>query len=115
MQVGGVVELVAEQENKMVLVKASGIVKPQDNQEKREINKMEHKITIEIFIKTDFLKSEKEITPNIHTFKINPEIIDSLIPNLMGDFFKSLAKEFPKEKPKKNKPKVSKTKPKRKK
>jgi len=87
-------------------------VQQKDNQEKRG-NKMEHKIIIEILIKTDFLKPEREITPNIHTFKINPEIID--MSTLIENFAKNLAKEFPKKELKKDKLKKSKTKPKRKK
>jgi len=46
---------------------------------------MEHKITIEILIKTDFLKQE-EPTSKVHALKINPEIVNSLIPQLVKAF-----------------------------
>ena len=71
---------------------------------------MEHKITIEIIIKTDFLKPKEE-TPNVHAFKLDLDSINSLFPKLTEDFIKNLAKEFPKEDSKnesKSKPKKEK-------
>ena len=47
---------------------------------------MEHKITIEILIKTDFSKQEEKQTSKVHALKINPEIVNSLIPQLMKVF-----------------------------
>ena len=62
---------------------------------------MEHKITIEILIKTDFLKPEEKPTSKVHALKINPEIVNQLIPQLIEGFTKSLPKEEPKTKVKK--------------
>ena len=62
---------------------------------------MEHKITIEILIKTDFLKPEEKPTSKVHALKINPEIVNSLLPQLIEGFTKSLPKEEPKTKVKK--------------
>ena len=47
---------------------------------------MEHKITIEILIKTDFLKPEEKPTSKVHALQINPHILDSLMPQLMKAF-----------------------------
>ncbi len=54
---------------------------------------MEHKITIEILIKTDFLKPEEKPTSKVHALQINPEIVNSLIPQLMEAFTKDLPKK----------------------
>ncbi len=66
---------------------------------------MEHKITIEILIKTDFLKPEEKPTSKVHALQINPEIVNSLIPQLIEVFKKDLPQEVPKEKDKKTKSK----------
>ena len=59
---------------------------------------MEHKITIEILIKTDFLKPEEKPTSKVHALKINPEIVNSLMPQLMKVFNESFpTKELPKK------------------
>ena len=47
---------------------------------------MEHKITIEILIKTDFLKPEEKPTSKVHSLQINPDLIQSLMPQLMEAF-----------------------------
>ena len=44
---------------------------------------MEHKITIEILIKTDFLKSEEKPTSKVHALQINP------FPNVFPKFLKA--------------------------
>jgi len=62
---------------------------------------MEHKITIEILIKTDFLKPEEKQISKIKTLQIDPQIVQSLLPQLMEVFKKDLPQEVPKEKDKK--------------
>ncbi len=47
---------------------------------------MEHKITIEILIKTDFLKQEEKPTSKVHALHINPETVLSLMPKLIEAF-----------------------------
>ena len=47
---------------------------------------MEHKITIEILIKTDFLKPEEKPTSKVHALQINPETVLSLMPQLIKAF-----------------------------
>jgi len=58
---------------------------------------MKHKITIEIIIKTDFLKPKEQTTSKVHALHLNPTLIQSLMPKLMEGFVKNLAQEFPKE------------------
>ncbi len=72
---------------------------------------MDHKITIEIIIKNDFLKPEEQTIPKFNSLQINPEIIKSLLPK----FLESLMKESPEEKPKEEVKKEEKVKPKKKK
>ncbi len=59
---------------------------------------MEHRINIEIIIKTDFSKQEEDkITTKVNTLKIDPEVIQSLLPQLM-EVFKKDSPEKSKEK-----------------
>ena len=70
---------------------------------------MEHKIIIEILIKTDFLKPEEKQTSKAHILQvINPEVIKSLLPKLMDDLIKGLPQKLPEEKKETKKKKTKK-------
>lgn len=58
---------------------------------------MEHKIVIEILIKTD--KKEEEVS-KVNSLQINPEMLKSVLPQLMEGLTKILPKEKSKAKKK---------------
>ena len=70
---------------------------------------MEHKITIEILIKTDFSKSEDKTIPKFNALQINPDVIKSLLPKFMDGLINNLSEELPKEKKETPKYKISKS------
>ncbi len=56
---------------------------------------MEHRINIEIIIKTDFSKQEEDkITTKVNTLKIDPEVIQSFLPQLMEVFKKDSSRKI---------------------
>jgi len=58
---------------------------------------MEYKFVIEISVKS-VRPNLKQTIPQVHKLPIPPQLINSLLPKLLGGLVKDLAQEFPKEK-----------------